>query len=80
MQFFQFQLNMLRSRIEADRIVPTPEKKAELLRLGPLRPHAQHMSQLRFVAPHPHFNGLICPGILEVSVKFCLNTPSLAHT
>jgi len=39
LQFLQFQLKMLRSRIEADRIVPTPEEKAELLRLGALMDH-----------------------------------------
>ena len=39
LQFLQFQIAMLRSRIETGRIVPTPEEKAELVRLGALMEH-----------------------------------------
>ena len=39
LQFLQFQITMLRSRIEAGRIVPTPEERAELLRLGAMIDH-----------------------------------------
>lgn len=34
LQLLQAQIRMLRSRIDVSRIVPTPEEKAELLRLG----------------------------------------------
>ena len=34
LQFLEFQIKMLRSRIDAERIVPTVEEKFELLRLG----------------------------------------------
>jgi len=34
MQLLMFQIKMLRDRIEDQRIVPTPEERAELLRLG----------------------------------------------
>lgn len=34
MQLLMFQIKMLRDRIDDQRIVPTPEERAELLRLG----------------------------------------------
>jgi putative transposase len=34
MQLLMFQISMLRDRIEDQHIVPTPEERAELLRLG----------------------------------------------
>ncbi len=34
MQLLMFQVKMLRDRIDDQRIVPTPEERAELLRLG----------------------------------------------
>ena len=34
LQFLEFQIRMLRSRIDAERIVPTAEEKAVLLRMG----------------------------------------------
>ena len=38
-QMLEFQIRMLRSRIDASRIVPTPKEKAELIRLGTLLDH-----------------------------------------
>ena len=38
-QMLEFQIGMLRSRIDASRIVPTPEERAELIRLGTLLDH-----------------------------------------
>ena len=38
-QMLEFQIRMLRSRIDASRIVPTPNEKAELIRLGILLDH-----------------------------------------
>ena len=34
LQLLEAQIRMLRSRIDTDRIVPTPAEKAELLRIG----------------------------------------------
>lgn len=34
LQFLLLQIRMLKSRLRSDRVVPTPEEKAELLRLG----------------------------------------------
>lgn len=34
MQFLLLQIKMLKARLKSDRVVPTPEEKAELLRLG----------------------------------------------
>ena len=39
LQLLQAQIRMLRSRIDISRIVPTPQEKAELLRLGALVDH-----------------------------------------
>ena len=39
MRLLHFQNQMLRDRIDATRIVPTPEGRAELLRLGALCDH-----------------------------------------
>ncbi|MCF6284854.1 MAG: integrase core domain-containing protein [Candidatus Hydrogenedentes bacterium] len=39
LQFMEAQIRILRARIDADRIVPTPEEKAQLLRLGALLDH-----------------------------------------
>ena len=38
-RLLQFQTQMLRDRIDATRIVPTPEERSELLRLGELCNH-----------------------------------------
>jgi len=34
LQFLEAQIRILRSRIDVTRIIPTPQEKAELLRLG----------------------------------------------
>ena len=39
LRFLEFQIQMLRSRIEADRIVPTPEERKMLIHLGGLFDH-----------------------------------------
>ena len=39
MQFLAAQIRILRPRLEASRIVPTPRERAELLRLGALMDH-----------------------------------------
>lgn len=39
LQLLQAQIRMLRSRIDVSRIVPTPQEKAELLRLGAMADH-----------------------------------------
>lgn len=39
LRFMRAQLRILRNRITADRIVPTPEEKAELIRIGALMDH-----------------------------------------
>jgi len=39
LQVLQAQIRILRSRIDVSRIVPTPQEKAELLRLGALLGH-----------------------------------------
>jgi len=39
LQLLQAQIRILRSRIDVSRIVPTPQEKAELLRLGALLGH-----------------------------------------
>ena len=39
LQFLREQIRILRSRVDAERIVPTPEERAELLRIGMLLDH-----------------------------------------
>lgn len=39
MQFLEAQIRMLRSRVDASRIVPTPQERAELIRLGAVMDH-----------------------------------------
>ena len=39
LQLLEVQIRILRSRIDVSRIVPTPQEKAELLRLGALLGH-----------------------------------------
>ncbi len=34
LRFLEYQIKILRSRIDTDRIVPSPEERTELLRLG----------------------------------------------
>ena len=36
LRFLEYQIQMLRDRIDASRIVPTPEERVELLRIGEL--------------------------------------------
>lgn len=39
MQLLEAQIRMLRSRIDTSRIVPTPQERAELIRLGAAMDH-----------------------------------------
>ena len=39
LQFLREQIRILRSRVDAERIVPTPAERAELLRIGALLDH-----------------------------------------
>ena len=49
LQLLQAQIQILRSRIDVSRIVPTPQEKAELLRLGALVEVRQRvLIQLRY--------------------------------
>jgi len=49
LQFLEAQIRILRSRVDASRIVPNPAEKAELLRLGAMLDHdvteAMHVVQ-----------------------------------
>jgi len=56
LQFLEAQARILRKRVDANRIVPTPEEKAELLRLGEALDHdvsgVIHVVRLETVTVH----------------------------
>lgn len=51
LQFLREQIRILRARVDAERIVPTPSERAELLRIGALLDHEVTVLDAKFGRP-----------------------------
>ena len=53
LQFLQLQIKMLKARLKSDRVVPTPEEKADLLRLGATMDHDNEEVAILYISRLP---------------------------